>query len=186
MPKQRSPPRLQTSFQPLCNLTLCTLPIPLCFWLFFYPSYFTFIWMTFFIIPIHKMGMPLDYPAYIRPTSLTSCVSKFLERIVLWRLLVFLESNSILFPVRQVSTLDGLPSTKFCFFLWRTARLTRKELRNGLRKKQNLIDGRPSRVETCLTGTKFCFFLSPFLSSFRVSRAVLQDFWPCTFLFFHQ
>ena len=47
---------------------------------------------------IHKMGMPLDSPASFRPISLTSCVSKLFERIILSRLLFFLESNSILSP----------------------------------------------------------------------------------------
>ena len=74
---------------------------------------FPFIWKTFFIIPIHKMGMPLGPPASFRPISLTSCVSKLFERIILSRLLFFLESNSILFP-RQAgfrpgrSTLDQI------------------------------------------------------------------------------
>ena len=47
------------------------------------------------------MGKPLDSPASFRPISLTSCVSKLFERIILSRLLFFLESNSILSP-RQV------------------------------------------------------------------------------------
>ena len=50
------------------------------------------------IIPIHKMGKPLDSPASLRPISLTSCVSKLFEHIILSRLLFFLESNSILSP----------------------------------------------------------------------------------------
>ena len=41
------------------------------------------IWRTSSIIPIHKMGMPLDSPASFRPISLTSCVSKQFERIIL-------------------------------------------------------------------------------------------------------
>ena len=58
---------------------------------------FPSIWKTS-IIPIHKMGKPLDSPASFRPISLTSCVSKLFERIILSRLLFFLESNSILSP----------------------------------------------------------------------------------------
>ena len=75
----------------------------------FFPS----IWKTSSIIPIHKMGRPLDSPASFRPISLTSCVSKLFERIILSRLLFFLESNSILSP-RQAdfrpgrSTLDQI------------------------------------------------------------------------------
>ena len=74
---------------------------------------FPFIWKTSSIIPIHKMGKPLDSPASFWPISLTSCISKLFERIILSRLLFFLESNSILSP-RQVgfhtgrSTLDQI------------------------------------------------------------------------------
>ena len=59
---------------------------------------FPSIWKTSSIIPIHKMGKPLDSPASFRPISFTSCVSKLLERIILSRLFFFLESNSILSP----------------------------------------------------------------------------------------
>ena len=58
---------------------------------------FPSIWKTS-IIPIQKMGKPLDSPACFQPISLTSCISKLIERIILSRLLVFLESNSILSP----------------------------------------------------------------------------------------
>ena len=74
---------------------------------------FPSIWKTSSIIPIHKIGKPLDSPASFRPISLTSCVSKLFERIILSRLLFFLESNSILSP-RQAgfrpgwSTLDQI------------------------------------------------------------------------------
>ena len=74
---------------------------------------FPSIWKTSSIIPIHRMGKPLDFPASFRPISLISCVSKLFERIILSRLLFFLESNSILSP-RQAgfrpgrSTLDQI------------------------------------------------------------------------------
>ena len=61
---------------------------------------FLSIWKTSSIIPIHKMGKPLDSPASFRPISLASCVSKLFERIILSRLLFFLESNSILSPLQ--------------------------------------------------------------------------------------
>ena len=48
------------------------------------------IWKTSSIIPIHKMGKPLDSPASFRPISLTSCVLKLFKRIILSRLLYFL------------------------------------------------------------------------------------------------
>ena len=74
---------------------------------------FLSIWKTSSIISIHKMGKPLDSPASFRLISYTSCVSKLFERIILSRLLFFLESNSILSP-RQAgfrpgrSTLDQI------------------------------------------------------------------------------
>ena len=66
---------------------------------------FPSIWKTS-IIPIHKMGKPLDSPASFWPISLTSCVSKLFERIILCRILFFLESNSILSP-RQAGFRSG-------------------------------------------------------------------------------
>ena len=71
---------------------------------------FPSIWKTSSIIPIHKTGKPLNSPASFRPISLTSCASKLFERIILSRLLLFLESNSILasrqagFPLWTVYT----------------------------------------------------------------------------------
>ena len=59
---------------------------------------FPSIWKTSSIIAIHKMGKLLDSPASFRPISLTSCGSKLFERIILSRLLFFLEYNSILSP----------------------------------------------------------------------------------------
>ena len=64
------------------------------------------------------MRKPLDSPAFFRPISHTSCVSKLFERIILSRLLFFQEYNFILFlPARSVSALDGLHLIKFCIFL---------------------------------------------------------------------
>ena len=74
---------------------------------------FPSIWKTSSSIPIQKMGKPLASPASLRPISLTSCVSKLFERIILSSLLSFLKSNSILSP-RQAgfrhgrSTLDQI------------------------------------------------------------------------------
>ena len=67
---------------------------------------FPLIWKPSSIIPIHKMGKPLDSPVSFRPISLTSCVSKLFERIILSRLLFFLESNFILSP-RQAGFRSG-------------------------------------------------------------------------------
>ena len=52
------------------------------------------------------MGKPLDSPAFFRPISLTSCVSKLFERIIPSRLLFFVKSNSILSP-RQAGFCPG-------------------------------------------------------------------------------
>ena len=57
---------------------------------------FPSIWKTSSIIPILKVGKPLGSPASFRPVSFTSFVSKLFERIILSRLLFFLDSNSIL------------------------------------------------------------------------------------------
>ena len=54
---------------------------------------FPSIWKTSSIYPIHNK--PLDSPASFRPISLTSCVSKLFERIILSRLLFYLSSNSL-------------------------------------------------------------------------------------------
>ena len=81
--------------------------------LHFFPS----IWKTSSIITTHKMGKPLDSPASFRPISLTSCVSKLFERIILSHLLFFLELIPFFLPTRLVSALDGLHLIKFCTFL---------------------------------------------------------------------
>ena len=77
---------------------------------------FPFIWKTSSIISIHKMGKPLDSPASFRPIFLTSCVSKLFERIILSRLLFFLESNSILSP-RQAGFRPGRSTLDQILFL---------------------------------------------------------------------
>ena len=74
---------------------------------------FPSIWKTSSIIPIHKMGKPLDSPASFRLIFFTSCVSKLFERIILSRLFFFLKSNSILSPLHDgfcpgQSTLDQI------------------------------------------------------------------------------
>ena len=77
---------------------------------------FPSIWKTSSIIFIHKMGKLLDSPASFRPISLTSCVSKLFERIILSRLLFFLESNSILSP-RQAGSRPGRSTLDQILFL---------------------------------------------------------------------
>ena len=77
---------------------------------------FSSIWKTSCIIPIHRMGKPLNSPAFLRLISLTSCVSKLFECIILSRLLFFLESNSILSPC-QASFCHGQSTLDQFFYL---------------------------------------------------------------------
>ena len=55
---------------------------------------FPSIWKTSSIIPIHKMGKPLDSPASFRPISLTSFVSKLFDCTILSR---DVEAEAVLF-----------------------------------------------------------------------------------------
>ena len=77
---------------------------------------FPSIWKTSSIVPIHKMGKPLDSPASFRSISLISWVSKLFERITLSHLLFFLESNSILSP-RQSGFRPGRSTLDQILFL---------------------------------------------------------------------
>ena len=53
-------------------------------------------WKPTIIIPIHKPGKPTSSPFSFRPISLTSCISKLFERLILSRLTFHLESNYLL------------------------------------------------------------------------------------------
>ena len=77
---------------------------------------FPYIWITSSLIPIYKIGKPLDSPAFFRLISLHSCISKLCECIISSRLVFFLTSNSIFSP-RQAGFRPSLLSIKFCFFL---------------------------------------------------------------------
>ena len=87
--------------------------------LFWSSHSFPSIWKTSSIIPIHKMGKSLDSSASFRPISLTSCVSKLIKRIILSRLLFFLESNSILSP-RQAGFRSGRSALDQILYLSRS------------------------------------------------------------------
>ena len=75
-------------------------------------------WKPTTIIPIHKPGKPTSSPSFFRPISLTSCISKLFERLILSHLTFHLESNHLLstcqagLPCQAV--LVGHPLTKFC------------------------------------------------------------------------
>ena len=53
-------------------------------------------WKPTTIIPIHKPGKPTSSPSFFRPISLTSCISKLFERLIISRLTFHLESNHLL------------------------------------------------------------------------------------------
>ena len=61
-----------------------------------YSHTFPFCWEPTTIIPIHKPGKPTYSPSSFRPNSLTSCISKLFERLILSRLTFHLESNHLL------------------------------------------------------------------------------------------
>ena len=53
-------------------------------------------WKPTTIIPIHEPGKPTSSPSFFRPISLTSCISKLFERLILSHLTFHLESNHLL------------------------------------------------------------------------------------------
>ena len=61
-----------------------------------YSHTFPSCWKPTTIIPIHKPGKPTSSPSSFRPISLTSCVSKLFEHLILSRLTFHLESNHLL------------------------------------------------------------------------------------------
>ena len=61
------------------------------------------------IIPIHKPGKPTSSPSFFRPISLTSCISKFFERLILFRLSFHLKSNHLLSTCQAGFRFDRSP-----------------------------------------------------------------------------
>ena len=160
---------------------------------------FPSIWKTCSIIPIHNMGKPLGSPASFRPISLTSCASKLFERIILSRLLFFLESNSILSP-RQAGFHPGRSTLDQILFLSQSILDGFNKPRPGSRTILSTIDfskafdsvWHPALFhKLILAGLPPCFacWTQSFLSdrracmvnqnhksrSFRVRRGVLQE-----------
>ena len=168
---------------------------------------FSSIWKTSSIIPIHKMGKPLDSPASFRPISLTSCVSKLFECIILSRLLFFLESNSILSP-RQAGFRSGRSTLDQILYLSQSISDGFNKPRPGARTILSTIDfskafdfvWHPALFHKLISaGLPPCFarWTQSFLSdrrasvvyqnrisrSFRVRRGVPQRFVPGPVLF---
>ena len=61
-----------------------------------YSHTFPSCWKPTTIIPIHKPGKPTSSLSSFRPISLTSCISKLFELLILSRLTFHLESNHLL------------------------------------------------------------------------------------------
>ena len=61
-----------------------------------YSHTFPSCWKPNTIIPIHKPEKPTSSSSSFRPISLTSCISKLFERLILSRLTFHLESNHLL------------------------------------------------------------------------------------------
>ena len=113
--------------------------------LHFFPS----IWKTSSIIAIHKIGKPLDSPASFRPIFLTPCVSKLFERIILSRLLFFLECNSILSP-RQAGFRPGRSTLDQILFLFQSISEGFNEDKPGSRMILSTIDFSKALTLSCI------------------------------------
>ena len=171
---------------------------------------FPSIWKTSSIIHIHKMGKPLDSSASFRPISLNSCVSKLFERIILSRLLFFLESNFILSP-HQAGFRPGRSTLDQILYLSQSISDGFNKLRPGSRTILSTIDfskvfdsvWHPTPFHKLISaGLPLCFarWTQSFFSdrracvvfqnhksrSFRVRRGVLQGsvFGPVLFSLF--
>ena len=68
-----------------------------------------FCWKPTTIISIHKPGKPTSSPSSFRSISLTSCISKLFECLILSRLIFHLESNHLL-SIRQAGFRPGRSS----------------------------------------------------------------------------
>ena len=85
------------------------------------------------------MGKPLDFRASFRSISLTSCISKLFERIILSRLLFFLEYNFILSP-RQAGFRPGRSTLDQILYLSRSISDGFNKPRPGSRTILSTID----------------------------------------------
>ena len=172
---------------------------------------FPSIWKTSSIIPIHKMGKPLDSPASFRLISLTSSVSKLFEHIILSRLLFFLESNSILSP-RQAGFRPGRSTLDQSLFLSQSISDGFNKPRRGLKRslllmisrKLSTMSGIPpfftnsfrlASILALLVGLNLFFLIGALVWFIKIIKAVPFESlrcsarirsWPCIILSFHQ
>ena len=158
---------------------------------------FPSIWKTSSIIPIHKMGKPLDSPASFRSISLTSCVSKLFERIILSRLLCFLESHSILSP-RQAGFRPGRSTLDQILYLSQSISDGFNKPRPGSRTILSIIDFSKAfdsvwhpalfhkLTQFFLSDRRACMVFQNHKKSFLWRCSARIRSWPCTFLSLHQ
>ena len=167
-----------------------------------FQSFLVFTFLSFHLEDIFyhshpQNGKALDSPASLRPISLTFCVSKLFERIILSRLLFFLKSNFILSP-RQVGFRSGRSPLDQILFLSQSISDGLNKPRPGSRTILFTIDfskafdsvWHPALFYKLISGLPPCFarWTQSFLSdrrvcvifqnhksrSFRVRRVVLQ------------
>ena len=175
--------------------------------LHFFPS----IWKTSSIIPVHKMGKPLDSPASFWPISLTSFVSTLFERIILSCLRFFLESISILSP-RQAgfrprrSTLDQILYflSPFRMGLTNPGRALGRSCLLLISPKFLTLSGIPpfsinsfqlASLLALVVGLNFFFLIGALAMFIKITKVVPFESierstrirsWPCTFFSLHQ
>ena len=92
-----------------------------------YSHAFPSCWKPTTIIPIHKPGKPTFSPSSFRPISLTSCISKLFERLILSRITFHLESNHLLPLARPAFVLVGHLSTKFLLCLNQSGTVSKRK-----------------------------------------------------------
>ena len=156
----------------------------------------------------------LDSSASFRPMSLTSCILKLFERIILSHLLFFLESNSILSP-RQAGFRPGRSTLDQILCLFQSIRLYANGFnkpRPGSRTILSTIDFskafdsvwhpallinsfRLAFVLALLVGLNLSFLIGALVWFIKITKVVpfksvemfrKDRFLACTFLCFHQ
>ena len=171
---------------------------------------FPSIWKTPSIIPIHKIGKPLDSPASFRPISLTSCISKHFERIIPSRVLFLLESTSILYP-RQAGFRPGRSTLDQILYLSQSISDGFNKPRRALgRSCLLLISPKPLTLSSIplfstnsfrlasllalLVGLNLSFLTGALVWFIKILKSLLSSpsrcsarirSWPCTFLSLH-